>query len=272
MLALPQMGDVRIVDNVGIVGDSTPGTTVTASGTANTYGSVTEILAAGSNVQDSWGITITAGETGASATTSEMSLDILIGGATDEVLISSLLVGWAFGGPVRSYFFPLYIPAGVRLAAQVSSPTASNGCQVHVHLHGGGPPPFYVGEKVTTYGSKNNNSRGQTVSPTASGGAASTTELSAASSQDHHYFLPGFEPYNDTTLQDRNYAIGIGVGASTVERIGTWEFSFDAGEKGNGPFPSLGVFRHVPAGTRLTMLASNSGTNDATYGGLIYAC
>ena len=38
-----------------------------------------------------------------------------------------------------------------------------------------------------------------------------------------------------------------------------------------GPIPFLGAFRDVPSGTRLTMLVSNSSTNDAAYGGLIYA-
>ena len=95
--------------------------------------------------------------------------------------------------------------------------------------------------------------------------------MTASSTDNHFYFMPGFDPYNDTTITAKAYNIGIGVGASTEERIGTWTYSYDAGEKSSGPVPPMGVFRNVPAATRLTLLASNSGTNDATYGGLIYA-
>jgi hypothetical protein len=270
MLGVPQFGDVRVISNTGIVGSATPGTTVT-SGAANTYGSVTELISAANNVQESWGIAITVFDTGASATTTATAIDILIGGATDDVLISSLLCGWVYGGASRTYFFPLHIPAGARLAARLSSEVASNPAIVLCHLYGGGPPPFKVGSRVTTYGSKNNNSRGQTVSPTVSGGTASVTQFTASSSFDEFFFLPGFEPYNDTTIQQRYYNIGIGVGSSTEERIGTWWYGFDAGEKSSGPVPGMGAFNRAPAGSRLTMLASNSGTNDSTYGGLIYA-
>lgn len=271
MLGTPQFGDVTTITNAGNVGAVPWGTTVTSSGSANTYGSVTELISAANNTQDSWGIGITVAETAASGFTSSASLDILVGGATDDILIESLLAGWVYGGPARHYFFPVHVPAGLRVACQHANETGSRAAAVSVTLYGGSPPPFKVGHKVTTYGSKNNSARGQTVSPAASGGAASVTQLTASTTDDHFYFLPGFDPYNDTTLSNRNYAIGIGVGASTEERIGTWFFSFDSGEKGVGPQPPLGAFRHVPAGTRLTMLASNSGTNDATYGGLIYA-
>lgn len=271
MLGAPQFGDVRVVDNVSTTGDATPGTTVTSGGSANTYGSVTELISAASNDQDSWGILLAVGETGASAVSSSACLDILVGGATDDVLISSLLVGWSYAGTVRQYFFPVHIPAGARVAAQHANEAASRAAQVQCYLFGGSPPPFKVGHKVTTYGTKNNDARGNTVTPTASGGAASVTQLTASTSDDHFYLVPGFEPYNDTTINARYHHIGIGVGASTEERIGTWVFGFDSGEKSSGPLPMFGAFRHVPAGTRLTMLASNSGTNDATYGGLIYA-
>lgn len=269
MLLRSKMGwDQRDIDNLGIVGAAFPTHT---TGAANTYGTITELITAANNVQDSYGITVMVQETAASATISGTALDILIGGATDDVLISSLLVGWVFGGPARSYFFPVFIPAGVRVACQAACETASKVMGVGVILHGGGSPPWPVGSKVTTYGSKNNSARGQTVTPGASGAAATVTQLAASTSEDHFYLVPGFEPYNDTTIAQNNHSIGIGVGAATEERIGTWQFSFDAGEKGVGPLPVQGVWRHVPSGTRLSMLASTSGGLDATYGGLIYA-
>lgn len=272
MLGTPLFGDTRVISNTGIVGDSTPGDGVTAGGSAGTYGSIVELLSAAQNDQNSWGIVVTAFEMGASAASSSACLDILVGESGSELpLIESLLVGYVYGGASRSYFFPVHIPAGVRISARHANDTASRAGRVMVYLYGGSPPPFKVGHKVTTYGSKNNDGRGQTITPAQSGAAASVTELEDSTSEAHFFWMPGFTPYNDATIQARYHNIGLGVGSGTPERIGTWTYGFDAGEKSSGPVPNLGAWNHVPAGSRITMLASNSGTNDATYGGLAYA-
>jgi hypothetical protein len=271
MLWTPQFGDVKTISNYGIVGAASPGTALPEGGTANTYGTVTEIISAANNVFDSFGIEIDIVETAASGVASQASVDILIGGATDDVLISSLLVGWVYAATVRSYFFPVHIPAGVRIAARLSTPrTAITDPRICITLHGGSAPPWRVGHKVVTYGTKIDNSRGQAVTPTASGGTASVTQMTSSSSMDHFYFLPGFQMATGTALTLKNYNVGIGVGASTEERIGTWWWRGDTGEK-SAFHPSMGAWRNVPAGTRLSLLVSNSGTNDTAYDGHIYA-
>jgi hypothetical protein len=268
VLGTPQFGDVRVVSNWGTVGTTAHGTGVASSASANTYGSVVECISAANNNQDSWGIEITVMETGASGGTRNASLDILVGGATDDVLISSLLCGNVYAGACRTYFFPVHVPSGLRVAAQHANGTGSVTARVGIALYGGSPPPFRVGNKVTTYGTKINAGRGQAVTPTASGGAASVTEMTASSTDDHFYFVPGFQ-HATGTITLKTYNIGIGVGASTEERIGTWWVQGDTGEK-TCYWPTMGAWRNVPSGTRLTMLASNSGTND-THDGLIYA-
>jgi hypothetical protein len=267
-------GDVHVTSNTEIVGTSAPGTNVPDGASVNTYGTVTELISAANNVMDSWGIWVFPSiNTNPSAIVGEACLDILVGGATDDVLISGLLIGGAYSTAARAFFFPLHIPAGVRIAAQISAGAAqTTEASVVVNLYGGGVPPFRVGRKVTTYGTKINNSRGQAVTPTASGGTASVTEMTASTSEDHFYFLPSFQVSTDTTISTATYNnIGIGVGASTEERIGTWWFAKSADERQSGPFPQLGVFHNVPAGSRLTMLASNGATNDAAHDGLIHA-
>lgn len=275
MLWVPTQGAPTIITNGGIVGTALPWTEVPENASTNTYGAVTELISAANNTQESWGIEIVIWGTGASAAASEAACDILIGGATDDVLISSLLCGYSYQAGFSRYFFPLHIPRGVRIAAQVS--TVRTGItslpRVGVWLYGGGVPPFPVGRKVTTYGTKINNSRGQAVTPTASGGAASVTQMTASSTEDHFYFLPGFQPATDTTITPQGWMnVGIGVGASTEQRIGTWWYQKDTAEQWVGPLPGLGSFAHVDAGQRLTLLVSNSGANDAAYDGLIYAC
>lgn len=272
MLWTPQKGRTRIVTNSGIVGSGVPGTAVISNATTLLDGAVTELIPAASNVQDSWGIYIWCGATGAIATAAEATLDILIGGATDDVLIESLIVGYSVtfkGG--RQFFFPVHIPAGVRIACTLASVRTSITAQVVAELRAGPPPPFRVGRKVTTYGTKINNARGKAVVPSQSGAAASVTEMTASTSEDHFGFLPGFQPATDTTITGAHVNIGIGTGASVEERIGTWWFTKDGDESVTGPISHLPAFQDVPAGSRLTMLASGSGTNDAAYDGLIYA-
>jgi hypothetical protein len=262
-----------IITNGGIVGSATPWTGVASNATTLLDGAVTELISAANNNKDSWGIEIVVTGTGASATVSEACIDILVGGATDDVLIPALICGYAvLGASQQRYFFPLHIPAGQRVAAQLASVRTSITARVGCWLYSGGVPPFRVGTRVTTYGTQINNARGQAVTPTASGGAASVTQMTASTSQDHFYFLPGFQPATDTTITPAGYVnIGIGVGAATEERIGTWFYGKDTNENFTGPWPSLGAFDDIPAGSRLTLLASNSGTNDAAYDGLIYA-
>lgn len=274
MLGVPQFGDVKVITNGGIVGQATaPGTSVPENATTLLYGTVTELISAANNVQDSWGIEISVFETGASAAAAEASIDILVGGATDDVLISSLLVGGAYAATPRTFFFPVAIPAGVRVAAQLASVrTAITDPTVLVHLYGGTPPPFKVGNKVTTYGTKINNARGLAVTPTASGGTASVTQMTASSTYDHFYFLPSFQVSVDTTISSPGWmAVGIGVGAATEERIGTWWHGKSAAEHQFGWYPTLGAFRNVPSGTRLSLLVSNGTANDSNHDGLIHA-
>lgn len=274
MLWLPQTDSVKVISNTGIVGTATPGTGVPSNATTLLDGAVTELISAANNTQDSWGIQIIITATGLAATASEACMDILIGGDTDDVLIPALICGYA---PVaqgcRSYFFPLHIPGGVRIAASLASVRTSITSRVLVYLYGGAPPPFRVGRKVTTLGTQTNNARGEVLTVAASGGAASVTQMIASTVEDYFAFLPGFQPAADTTITPAGYVnIGIGIGASTEERIGTWWFSKTTGEDIDGPMPDRPAFRNVPAGTRISILASNSGGNDTGgYDGLVYA-
>lgn len=274
MLLTPTSGDSKIISNSGIVGTANPGTSV-PDGASNTYGAVTELISAANNVSDSWGIAIMCTRTEAiTAVAGEQAVDILIGGATDDVLISSLLFGGAFYGGVRTYFFPIHIPAGVRIAARLASFDAQGTeSRVVVHLFSGMTPPFQIGRKVTTYGTKINDARGLAVSPSNSGAAASVTEMTASTTEDHMYFMPGFQVSVDSTIVGASFTnIGIGVGAATEERVGTWWFTKNASEEQSGPFPSMGIWRDVPAGTRLTLLASRAdAAGDTDHDGHIYA-
>ena len=277
MLWAPSSGAVRVITNGGIVGSATPWTGVPSNATTLLDGAVTELISAANNTQDSWGFEVMISGTGASATASEAALDLLIGGATDDILVSALLCGYCIGGNTASagairYFFPVHIPAGLRIAAVLASVRTSITARVGIWLYGGTPPPFRVGRKITTYGTQANNARGQALTITASGGTAGVTEMTASTTSDHFYMIPGLDFATDTTITPGGFInLGIGVGASTEQRIGTWWFGKDTGESMVGPIPTMGAFCNVASGQRLTLLASNSGTNDTATDGLIYA-
>lgn len=269
-------GRLKVITNHGTVGTTTPGTAVTTGGSASTKGTVAELISAANNTQDSWGITVVASNYGVSAGASEGALDILIGGATDDILIPDLLMGNC-GGPGgvgtmgRMWFFPLFIPNGVRIAAQAAGIRTSTAMAVTVFLHGGSPAPFRTGRKVTTYG-MGTVPNGTAVTPGASGGAQSTTQITASTSEDHFAFLPDIQFPTDTTIQQAELLVGIGVGASTEDIIGQWMYGKSASEEMNGPYPCMPAFCDVPSGTRLTIKASNSGVNDANnYNAVIHA-
>jgi len=271
MLWTPQKGVPLNTRSGGIVG-AEPGVALPSNATTLLDGAVTEIISAASNARDSWGIHIWIERTGASTVAAEACVDILVGGATDDVLIAALICGYATFGAGHQYFFPIHIPQGKRIAAQLASVRTSITARIAISLYGGGVPPFRVGSRVTTYGTQINNARGKAVVPTASGGTASVTEMTASTSENHYAFLPGFQPATDTSITPTAYVnIGIGVGAATEDRIGTWWYGKTTGEDMSGPFPWLPSFVDVPAGSRLSMLASNQGANDAAYDGLIYA-
>lgn len=272
MLWTPQKGRTKVISNLGIVGIDPPGTAVISSGTATLDGPVTELISAADNTQDSWGISLHITGTGQSANARQACMDILIGGATDDVLIPALICGYrSANNGSADYFFPLHIPQGKRIAAVHANQGISIQARVICQLYGGSPPPFRVGRKVTTYGTQTNNARGQGVVPAISGTAASVTQMTASTTEDHFAVIPGFQPETDTALGNNYINIGIGVGASPEDRVGTWVYALSTAESVYGPIPPMPAFVDIPAGSRLTMLASNSFTNDTAYGGLIYA-
>jgi hypothetical protein len=180
--------------------------------------------------------------------------------------------GVAGGGP-KIWDFPLYIPAGARIAAQVAGARLGNAMRVQVWLRGGnGYPPYRVGTKVTTYGMGTVPS-GVSITPGTTGAEGAWTQITASTSEDHFAFVPSFQASADVSISNSVYAVDIGIGAATEEEIlQTALFTSDTTESMMGPIPSFPAFQDVPASTRLTMRVSNSNaTNDGAYNAVIHA-
>ncbi len=260
MLWIPQKGAWRCQHNLGTVGASPWGTAVTTGGTNGTYGTITELISSASF--DAFWVSVFANGYASSATASDGSLRIYVGSATEELLIDGLLMGASGTGVTcKRWDFPLYIPAGSRIAASTTGRRVSTAVSISVVLYGGHTVPGWpVGSKVVTYAAAFN---GTSITLGATGAEGAWTQLSASSSEDHLAFVPSFQIGNDTTMQDAGVSIDIGVGAATEEEIGgPYLFSNTTSEATSGPFPSMPTFCRVPASTRLVMRGSHSGTAD----------
>jgi hypothetical protein len=275
MLWVPQKGNLRVEHNTGTVGTASPGTSLTTGAASGTKGTAVQLIA--STSFDAYWMKVIAHNYALAATDSQGALDILIGAATEEVLIPNLLMGFcgtATTSPARGFKtwdFPLYVPAGSRLAAQAAGNRVSTALRVMLFLYGGdGMPHFRVGSKVTTYGVTV--PVGTTVAPGASGAEGAWTQITASTTEDHFALVPSFQPGTDTTKATLNYAVDIGLGAATEEEIAqSYWFGVNTDEAMMGPINSMPCMQDVPSGTRLSMRVSNSGVNDAgNYNGALH--
>lgn len=268
MLWTPQKGILKLDHNTGAVGANPYGTSVTTGGAAATKGTPAQLIA--STAFDTYWITILATGYGLAATDSQGALDILTGAATEEVLIPNLLMGYcsptdsATGVGPKVWNFPLYIPAGTRIACQVAGQRISTAMRVSVFLYGGDAmPPFRVGRKVTTYG-MGTVPFGTTIVPGASAAEGAWTQITASTSEDHFCVVPSFQCGTDTTLTRLMYAYDIGLGTATeTEMIQSYWFAVTDNEMMRGPENPMPAFFDIKSGSRLVARVSNSGVNDA---------
>jgi hypothetical protein len=111
---------------------------------------------------------------------------------------------------------------------------------------------------------------GTSVTPGTNFSEGSYAVIATATSGDHFAFVPSFQVTGDTTTNLRYIQVDMGFGAATEDTLlQNIEFMTTGNEEMAGfSFP---IFNDVPAGTRLTFRASNSGTNDGAYNAAIHA-
>lgn len=275
MLYIPHHGIIRTEDNIAQTGTATPGTSVTTGAAAATKGTPAELIA--STAFDAYWVTILASNYGAAGVACQGAMDLLIGAATESILIPDLLFGHAgsYGAAAKGpkiWEFPLYIPAGSRLAVQAAGARTSTALRVQIFLRGGnGYPSDKVGTRVTTYG-MGTVPRGTAITPGASGATGAWTQITASTSEDHFAFVPSFQAATDVSISNAMYTFEIGTGSATEELI-SWPYVFcgDTTESMSGPVNSYPTFIDVPSGTRLAARVSNSVVNDAAYDAVIHA-
>ncbi len=248
------------------------GTAITTGASASTKGTAVQLISA--LAEDCYWISVGVYEYGAAATNAKACVDILGGAATEEILIADILAGRSGAVATDSaagqiYHFPLYIPAGTRIAARCAGDRTSTAMRIVVWCYGGcGYPPWPVGTKCTTYGI------GTVPAGTAVTGAYSETapnldqQITASTTERHMCVVPSFQPGADTTLTPaKTFQLNVGVGSATSELLGGAPqhhlFKYDTVERCGHQGPNLPIWCDVPASSRLVVALGATGGADA---------
>lgn len=239
------------------------GTTVTASATAHTKGSWTEIIA--STDKDSWGFWLKLSDVAAGATDTSLLVDIGYGpAASEQVLVADINAGQATASSSagKLYYFPVFVPAGVRVVARCQAAVASDTVLVSIFLCQDVLYPIVAGP-AETYGAVSASSRGTLVT---AGNAAfgSWTQISTGTARAHRFWVLGADGGSDTTMAIRTKLIELGIGpdSGNVTAIASFTVGMDNSETVTTAFPLIAA-SPVPSGTALWIRVAQDGAAEA---------
>lgn len=248
--------------------------TTTASGTAHTLGSWTQLLSDNATTEVAGLLLFYANATTASATDTGMLVDIGTGAAGSEVVRVSAL---AISQQVACHTaIPIRIPGSTRIAARIQSSVASRTLAGNCALFA---TPFSdaLPASVDVLGTNTATSVG-----TAMSGASGTwVEILAATTKDYQalVLVPSLSDANSGGNVVVRYELGIGASGSEVA-VANAQFLYNttpavAATNIAGMAPGLGGIYggFVPSGTRIAVrhnIASNPGRLDACVIGVPY--
>lgn len=263
------MGDWSIleggrIETVGANAANSTGTSVTASATANTKGSYSQLTA--STPADAAAITVLVNGPNSAA---DYLVDIAVGAASSEQVICSNLTASSGTGAVTrgaTYTFPIPIPAGTRIAARAQSTTASAVIRPLVILHEHTLMTTESLGRAADYGSATGDSGGTSIDP---GGTANTkgswTQITASTTNPMMGFILAFGNQINTARTQGTFLFDVGIGGAGSEQVILADYFMAISAVDDAPDPIASVFIpcNVPAGTRLAVRAQSSVT-DAT--------
>lgn len=271
MLYVPRQGLATIESNVGTT-SAEFGTTLTASGTIHTKGSYSTLIAA--TGYSAYGISIfLAGLSTAASTNTRCLVDIATGAAASEVdIISNLLCGntpqWGSAmNYCASYYFPIFIPAGVRLSGRCQALIASDTVTAYIVLHQHPMGNQWYGSRVTTYGANTATSSGVSHTSGSTNAYATATQIVSSTTNPIKYLQLGMDLGTDTTGVTMRGQVRLGYGATPDYFVSElpWAESTTL-ETVNFSYANM-LLSHmgfnIPAGSDLRLSARVSGTGEA---------
>ena len=234
-------------------------TTVTADGTSHTKGAWVELDA--STSQDCHMLAVNLRDTFISATDTGVLVDIGVGGSGSEVvLIPNILGGWQFNSTDgNTNAFPVFIPAGSRIAARCQAVISGDTIEVGVRLLSS-PNSFNhdvkQGGNVVTYGADEANSRGTEITSTTIHTKGSWVQVTASTTEPHSALALSVQGHSDVSLSSQFALLDIGFGGSGSEQvilkdIMLRQVSTERMMLLDPQISSLSIGRALPVGTRL---------------------
>lgn len=234
------------------------GVTVTSGGSAHALGSWATLIDPVD--YDVFGVYLNVSAVSVSATDTRMLMNLGVattGGGDEQIVIDSIDVGAAgaqnTGG--KSYFFPLFIPAGKALRAQTRALAVSDTCLVVAHAY---ELPYHgyfedAPQWWETYGEATASSQGTAVT---SGSGAFGTEVDitsgAGTTRDHRWFTVSIGFGTNTTISAGRYRVRLALDTGAANVLGIWEFTVSGtAEDLNGPLNCVPVCVPVPSGSLL---------------------
>ena len=251
------------------IGVTLGGTTITASGTTHTKGSVTQVLSALPHDVEYIIIGFSNGNT--SAAEVNILVDLVIdpaGGTswdTTNPLIPNLLAGFsptvaATTTPTRWYHFPVRIPKGASVGMRSQSNVASRTVIGHIIVYGQNrhPGSWWSGQRVVDLGTSTATSAGTNHTGGNSSAFGSWTNFGSTLGQDCGALQLGIQGEDASTISS-GYEFQVGVGSNAL--FAKW-FQTTTAEVGLTAFDSPHFFA-LPAGTQLQVRARADGTAQA---------
>lgn len=232
--------------------------TLTAAGTANTWGSWTQLHSSLTADIDRLTITI-PGNTYANGSDTSTLLQIGTGASSSEVALVTIAVGFS-PGP-RIIMIPAHIISGTRVAARLQSAVTSKSVDVISSAYAS--KTNHIGTP-TMYGLDTGNSRGVVLSaPGSLNTKGSWTEITSATTADHTALLICPQLAGATNISTAAMLIDIGIGGSGSETVLVDDLYgiTTASESVTWATPLLyGI--DVPSGTRLSARYQRANANN----------
>jgi len=252
-IALPVSLGMNVQNNLSATART--GTSVTASGTTHTMGSWTSLI--DPTTYDAYALYVAGEGLSGSGLRTSLLADIgggPTGGGNERVLIPFLDFGYAQtignGGMANGWYFPLYIPSGLRISARAQASTASDVVVLRVAAYQ--RPLFDMRvSRWAQYGAQSGSSNGTSVTA-ANGAFGSWTNVGATTARAHHLWHVAYDGLADTTLTATGVVVEIGFTQDGGDRsIGTFGFAESNSEWIMGPSNPIPLYHSVPAGTQL---------------------
>lgn len=231
-------------------------TLITASGSNNTKGSYTQLIA--STAHPAGGLLVILG--GANTSGGAYLIDIAIGAAASEQIILPDLYYHAQSDSTYMYFYvPISIPKGSRLSARTACSSASRTVRVNVTPVSG---EAYESAAVA-YGTDAANSRGtQLTSSGTSHTKGSWTQLTSATTHRHNWCIAMMRGVSGS-----QYLVDIGVGGSGSEQVVVPNINLrdsSGGDPVSVAFPVM-----IPKGSRVSGRCQAAGSSFGVFTQLI---